>query len=525
MNSKSFLVQCICTIFFLSIFSSCNSNSNQVKEMTEIIVLAHTEASKLEEDTFLSNTNIYDIFTSEAIFKEVRFRIRDGARLDSITYIGHNWFKVSYDLTNWYNTESGDEDGLALLYWEIKKEDGKFKLDNVAYAYSQCMSDVEDLPYADRIKFWFNTIKYDDIQPYFQGKLCKVKNGNKYGFINIEGVEILPCKYDDVAFVMGDLIEIDEQEIVYDDSMDSFLHVKLDNKFGVVNFDGEEIIPCKYDDLTLFTKYSCLFKTELDGKYGLINFDGTEIIPCKYSDLTQFGDAIKSKSNNKYGLITYEGTEIIPCKYDDFTIIEEYGFDVIKSKSDSRYGLIRIKSEQLYGEWFTVVQGVEILPCIFDKIETDDWGMLKVQRDNLWSYYTIDGTKVTEFYEDIKYYYDMDNPMFAAKSNGKWGYLNKAGDILIPFVLDYAGKPYKDGTASVEYNGQRGELNLNTRRFSQTYDNSTSNSGNSLKRKVCSVCNGTGQMPVRGGGIVLGTQQCPACGGLGYFSVPSSWVR
>ena len=115
--------------------------------------------------------------------------------------------------------------------------------------------------------------------------------------------------------------------------------------------------------------------------------------------------------------------------------------------------------------------------------------------------------------------------MFAAKSNGKWGYLNKAGDILIPFVLDYAGKPYKDGTASVEYNGQRGELNLNTRRFSQTYDNSTSNSGNSLKRKDCSVCNGTGQMPVRGGGIVLGTQQCPACGGLGYFSVPSSWVR
>ena len=454
MNNKSFLTQCICAIIFLFIFSSCDSISNQVNELEEIIVLAHAKANNADVDAF----NIIDLFTSVEAFEKVESLIQCGAKLDSVTYMGHNWFKVSYDLTNWYNTESGDEDGLALLYWKINKIDDKFKLYDVAYAYSQCKSDIEDLPVADRIKFWFKSFKYDDIQPYFQGKLCKVKNGNKYGFINIEGVEILPCKYDDVAFVMGDLIEIDEQEIVYDDSMDSFLHVKLDNKFGVVNFDGEEIIPCKYDDLTLFTKYSCLFKTELDGKYGLINFDGTEIIPCKYSDLTQFGDAIKSKSNNKYGLITYEGTEIIPCKYDDFTIIEEYGFDVIKSKSNSRYGLIRIKSEQLYGEWFTVVQGEEILPCIFDKIETDDWGMLKVQRDNLWSYYTIDGTQETEFYEDIKYYYDMDNPMFAAKSNGKWGYLNKAGDILIPFVLDYAGKPYKDGTAYVKYNGQSGEI-------------------------------------------------------------------
>lgn len=527
MNSKSFLVQCICTIFFLSIFSSCNSNSNQVKEMTEIIVLAHTEASKLEEDTFLSNTNIYDIFTSEAIFKEVRFRIRDGARLDSITYIGHNWFKVSYDLSNWDMSESGDEDGLAFLYWKIKKEDDKFKLDDVAYAYSQCTSYIEDLPVADRIKFWFNTIKYDDVQPYFQGNICKVRDDDKYGFINIEGIEILPCKYDTVAFVMGDLIEIDEKEFVYDDCWDSLLCVKLDDKYGLINFDGKEIAPCKYDDLTLFTEYLYLFKTELDDKYGMINFEGKEIIPCKYSDLTEFGDVIKSKSNNKYGLITYEGKEIIPCEYDDFIIIEENVIEsIIKSKSNDKYGLIKIKSGQIDSEAFTVIGGEEILPCLFDNIEIGEYGMLKVQKNNLWGYYKEDGTQVmqaTEFYEDVKYYYDMDSPLFAAKSNGKWGYINKDGDVLISFVLDYAGEPDKDGTAYVVYYGQSGELDIHTRRFSQTYDNSASNSGNSIIRKACPVCSGTGQMPVRGGGIVIGYQQCAACGGLGYFYVPSYW--
>lgn len=475
MNNKSFLKQCICAIIFLSIFSGCASNSNQVQKMEECIVLAHTEVSKLKGGSTNMSANMYDIFTSEAIFKTVLFRIRNGARLDSITYIGHNWFKVSYEC--WYNSGSGNELGLVLSYWQIKKQGDKFKLNNVASAYSQCRSYIEDLPNADRIKYWFNSFKYDYVQSSFQGNLCKVRNDNKYGFINIDGIEILPCQYDDIAFVMGDLIKIDEDELVHDDCWDSLLYVKLDDKYGLINFDGKEIVPCIYDDLTLIPEHGNLagrrffrfFKTKLDDKYGLINFDGKEITPCKYSDLIEFGGAIKSKSNNKYGLITYEGKEI--------------------------------------------------LPCIFDELIKDDyWGMLKVQRDNLWSYYTIDGTQETEFYEDIKYYYELDNPIFAAKSNGKWGYINKAGDTIVSFILDYAGKAYNDGTAFVEYEGEYGTLDLNTLFFSPSYDYS---SGNSVKKQTCAVCGGTGQMSVRGGGIVLGTQQCPACGGLGYHGVPS----
>ena len=493
MNNKSFFKQCICAIIFLSIFSGCASNSNQeqkmeecieVQKMKECIVLAHTEVSKIKGGGTDMSTNMYDIFTSEEIFRTVLFRFRDGARLDSITYIGHNWFKVSYEY--WYNSGVGIdyERRLGLSYLQIKKEGDKFKLNNVASAYSQCRTYIEDedLPNADRIKFWFNSLKYEAVQSYFQGNLRKVVNDNKYGFINIDGIEILPCQYDDIAFVMGgigDLIEIDKNKIVlHDDCCDSLLYVKLDDKYGLINFDGKEIAPCRYDDLTLFPegKYwagNRFFKTKLDDKYGLINFDGKEIIPCKYSDLIEYGGpingAIKSKSNNKYGLITYEGKEI--------------------------------------------------LPCIFDELIMDDcWGMLKVQKDNLWSYYTIDGTQETEFYEDIKYYYELDNPIFAAKSNGKWGYINKAGDTIVSFILDYAGKAYNDGTAFVTYEGQSGTLDLNTLFFSPSYDY---NAGNSVTGQTCAVCGGTGQMSVRGGGIVLGTQQCPACGGLGYHVVPS----
>ena len=557
MNNKSFWAQCIFAIILLSIFSSCDSKSNQMKEMVECIKLAHTKANNIEEDAS-SSTNINDLFTSEAIFKKVRYLIHNGAKLDSITYIGYNWFKVSYDLTNWYICESGDQDGLALLYWKIKKEDNKLKLDNVAYAYSQCTSNIKDLPNVDRIKFWFKTIGYDEVQPYFQGSLCKVRNSNKYGFINIDGMEIIPCKYDDIAFIGGDLFKTDEIEIVLDDSRDSLLHVKLNDKFGFINLEGTEIVPCKYDELTIFEWNEKLLQVKLDNKYGLINFEGTEIVPCKYDELTIFEwneKLLQVKLDNKYGLINFEGTEIIPCKYDDFTqfkwgiYLREYE-KLLQVKLDNKYGLINLEKKEIIpckydsiGHYMPFMdelsgaivklddkyglidlEGKEIIPCLFEQI-SQDGTLIKVRKENLCCYYECFGTQVTEFYEDINYYYDdLDHPIFAAKSNGKWGYLNEDGDILISFYLDYAGTPYKDGTAYAVYKGYSGEIDLRSGRFYISNDNSNDNStNNSISRKVCPECGGTGTMVIRGNGIVLGTQQCPACGGLGYISVPSYW--
>ena len=80
MNNKSFIAQCICTIFFLAVFSSCDSNSNQVKEMTEIIMLAHADANEIKidknidivlDDDILKAANIGYLFASGETFKKM----------------------------------------------------------------------------------------------------------------------------------------------------------------------------------------------------------------------------------------------------------------------------------------------------------------------------------------------------------------------------------------------------------------------------------------------------------------------
>ena len=61
-----------------------------------------------------------------------------------------------------------------------------------------------------------------------------------------------------------------------------------------------------------------LIKVRLDGKYGFINKDGEEIIPCKYIDADDFFDGLaRVHSKEGWGFVNKDGEEIISCKYED----------------------------------------------------------------------------------------------------------------------------------------------------------------------------------------------------------------
>ena len=55
-----------------------------------------------------------------------------------------------------------------------------------------------------------------------------------------------------------------------------------------------------------------------DDKYGLINEQVTETIPCKWSDVEHFSEglAVVVDENQKYGYINKEGKLVIPCKWE-----------------------------------------------------------------------------------------------------------------------------------------------------------------------------------------------------------------
>lgn len=102
---------------------------------------------------------------------------------------------------------------------------------------------------------------YDEVEDFRDG-FAAVKRNGKWGFVNEQCEEVVPCKYDDVVeFSDGYFSE-------------GFAKVKLDGKWGKVNKQGEEVIPCKYDDFRDFSEGFAA--VELDGKWGKVNTRGEE---------------------------------------------------------------------------------------------------------------------------------------------------------------------------------------------------------------------------------------------------------
>lgn len=154
-----------------------------------------------------------------------------------------------------------------------------------------------------------------------------------------------------------------------------------------------------------FVAYQC----ENGGKYGFKDKGtGEQIIECKYNSAMDFTDGLAAVMINlKWGFINSKGEEVIPLKYDRC-----YPF------SD---GLAAVRLNNKYG--FVDKNGKEVVPL-----------------------------KYENFYSDFsKNVFGYSEGLVAVKL-GKWGFIDKEGNIAIQFVYDYAYY-FKNGQAQVDRDG------------------------------------------------------------------------
>jgi len=153
----------------------------------------------------------------------------------------------------------------------------------------------------------------------------------KRGYINIEGEEIIPCIYDDIReFESG------------------FAVVRQNWKFGVINKQGDTIVPCIYESIGHYSTSYNFRNIELEkrlivernSKYGFVNERGEEIIPCIYDDAWEFSNGLaRVKQNNKYGVIDKNGDNVIVCVYDDLHCLD----GIVVVKDTDGWKIIKLK--------------------------------------------------------------------------------------------------------------------------------------------------------------------------------------
>lgn len=294
----------------------------------------------------------------------------------------------------------------------------------------------------------------------------KFENEWKYGYMNTEGKVVIDYQFNSAGPFKDGLavVEKDHKDVIVDktgkiaidttmyDSIESYISglfvVRMGRKKGLLDIKGNEVVECIYDRIMIENdKFGneVFFDTIVvnnDGKYGVIDRNGKELIPCKYVRCESFMDGLaliekpKVENTNSYydqrntltGYVDINGEETIPCQY----IFGQYFSDGVAwvTKSSSQIELIDKSGK-------TIASGDFYNPHPFSE------GLSMVEMDNNYCYVNTEGKVVIntgydgeDFSEGLAAVYDGWKYKLIDK-NGNEVFNNKYEEIS-PFINGYA---------------------------------------------------------------------------------------
>jgi hypothetical protein len=302
---------------------------------------------------------------------------------------------------------------------------------------------------------------YNDVDYPSDGRVLVIRNG-RAGFTDLKGNEVLPLRYLNAgSFSEG-----------YAPVM-----VALDSFFSACTFIdtmGRQLVPPHYDNLQPF---SCGIALVMQyQRWGVIDHSGRELIPPMFEQITTVFDTlffagdldgmalydrrmkpltkqvytwtggindgrIAVQRDGKYGFLDRQGREVIPCIYDEISL---FGSCRAMVRLGDRYGIID-------------TAGLIVLPIEYESRTTKGEkyvyhdGLALVEQNGKLGYVDLDGQLVIPFYLDEAF--QFSEGLGCALFKGRWGYVDTKGDIYLPFIFDVA-TPFHWGRADIAYDGE-----------------------------------------------------------------------
>ena len=190
--------------------------------------------------------------------------------------------------------------------------------------------------------------QYDKIEDFDKNDLCKVMIDNSLGLVNKQGEEQVPVKYEDIEMC------------------NEFYVAKLNDKYAIIDLNNNPIPQFKYDYISKKFDSNDLCKVSIGKNWGLINKQGVEQVPVEYEDLKEMDDLNNPQNNTRYykvflnkkwGIIDSYNNKITQIKYDK-------SIDCRPEFDES--GLCEVKIGKLMG--LVNKQGVEQIPVVYEEI-------------------------------------------------------------------------------------------------------------------------------------------------------------
>lgn len=322
----------------------------------------------------------------------------------------------------------------------------------------------------------------------------KTNDGYKFGYINYKGKTLLETEYNEIArinyinddesvflvafkngqaglFKNKSKVLENEYEDIQFDNINNLLILQRNGKQGVSDLDGKKIIQLEYDNIiitgnsinaqkgdevTVFNSEGEKLKNsnfisvlETDNKnyfitidknenYGVIDKDDNVIIDNKYTFIDYlFDNYFVAQNEQKIGIVDDKGKEVIKFDYDVLQKIE--GTDLIQGIKNENIDLIDKNMKK-------------ILTMKNAQIDIKE-NYIKIYNSEDRKYLQYDGKEVSNI-NVIK-----DAKLFAKKSNNKWGFVDKNGNIKIQYTYDMVTELNEYGYAGIKLNGKWGVIN------------------------------------------------------------------
>lgn len=289
------------------------------------------------------------------------------------------------------------------------------------------------------------------------------KNG-AYGLCDDAGNIIIEPNYKDILKIG-------------DDYKNGYIVVDTNDKYGVIGFDKEVILQAKYNEI----KGICgenIYAIKENGKYSLINKSGEKVISNTFEDISEINkDYVIAVNNGKYGVVNMQGETKIDFKYDKLTYTN--GNDYI-AKSGDKYGVIGIDGSTKLNTECTSISYINSGNfMIADYVENGNFvsqvynsdyqvkitgiiseinsskGYIRVYTGDDYKYYNF------KFEEKDASSLLTSNTLFLSKKDGKYGFVDKNGSVIIDYIYDDATEQNSSGYVAIKKDGLWGSIDIN----------------------------------------------------------------
>ena len=376
---------------------------------------------------------------------------------------------------------------IFICTYDLNDQDGTYKTKVINQKNEEIFKEYSKVEAIDNFDSKQNIWYEDDV--------LRVEKDGKYGLINFEGKEVLPCDYDEITALKGvtnnllvkkdgkvGLVNEKGQTIVNTEYKDiktlkegyknEYIIVNDNNQYGIISTTGTVIIEPKYEDVK-YLNNSEMFAIKDAGVWKLINKDNQILIDGGYDNIIEAkGENVVVEKGGKYGVVTTKNEEKIPVEYEQI----KYTFSIYYiAKTGGKYGIINLNNEQVKDFNYINIDYVEkgdfiqadvsdTETVIFDnnlseKISgivseiNQEKGYIKVYTNNEYKYYNF------KFEEKKSSDILTSNNLFLSKKDGKYGYVNKEGKVIVDYIYEDGTEQNSCGFAAVKKDGVWGSIN------------------------------------------------------------------